>query len=403
MRNENKPRNLGRHFEDRLIAVEKRFRNDLFVQEYRKKTVTLYRRDNPETNALASLPHLAPHLDSVLVDQEGDLYLLRWQRAKIPPGYKILGSRPQSGRDYAANPPKTKIPKRLIYAHFPKGIDVLQRGIGEILDSYLVGKDIPAKEVEQMKKVLSHLLVLKGHVNSFGELSGQNLDQIASSNIEFLEENGFLDPKSPEKQKIQELMARGFRDSLGRKNYLAALTRIYGVELAVVKRNITITRILEKYSGTLAVVELTRDSTRFALQETEKKLGELLDGEAFTTPGFGNFPKEYWIEKARTIWRVLRDRTNLLVRYAQVRPYVLVCRKAIEHFGTIDLPEGTISARVQKSRKEREIPTITDYLRTGDFENASQLIGKVRRMIKRTLDVHADYKTVKLSRKARRL
>lgn len=389
----------GRPFKERIITVQERFKDRIYLRTYRKRSVTLYREDDPETKHLASLPCLAPHLNSVLVDIEGDPYLLRWQRAKIPREYKILGAKPQVGRDYAENPPKTKISKRLIYARFPKGIDVLLRGINSILSGYLVERGVEASQVEQTKAVLVHLLMLKVYMASFRQLSGEDLDRIAKDNTKFLEDNRLLKPQSPEKQKIQELLQRGFRDSRNRKNYFAALSRLYGIELAIVKRHATFSAILTKYPGTLRVVEFTRSSTRLALEQAYGALEELVSKPAFTIPRFNQQPREVWLEEARSAWRVLRDISYLFIRCVEVRPYVLVTRKAIEHFGTMDLPEGTIGAKVQDSRRKHDIPTITDYLKDGDFEGARQLIEKVRRMIKKTLDVHADYKTVKPSRK----
>ncbi len=105
-------------------------------------------------------------------------------------------------------------------------------------------------------------------------------------------------------------------------------------------------------------------------------------------------PGEEKGQRAESIFIQLQDISGGILKYVRVRPYLLGARKAIEHFGTYSLPEGTIAETLQKKRTR---PTVRQYLQEGKFDEAKSLIGYCGGFLQKILDIHENYLTVKKS------
>ncbi|MFH0937572.1 MAG: hypothetical protein V1808_04775 [Candidatus Daviesbacteria bacterium] len=376
---------------------------------WRKKNLTFFISDDKETTRRAALRPLYPQapnfykgLPTVRLDEEGRLYYSWWREAKtIEEGAKILGPK-QKWRDYAQNPPKNKTYYQLYFVEISKGIDVGLRRAEEIRDQYRIRTvdEKENKEARQVMETLDYLTTLRHEAMRIPELSEQDLKNLVNQNAEFLNQTGLLGARLKDKEKISQMLLKGFTDSLGRKNYWAAYSRIFSVEYAARRRlEIAFPAILGKYTANAEILLFERDITRRFLGQINRRLANLESLEAFQDPNFGQRPKEEWIKDAREIYKQLRTLSRGLLIRVRVRPYLLGSRRAVEIFGTFPLSEETIAGRVQKRHQDQGRPTVTDYLGRGDFASAKKWIEYTRESIfQKILDVHEDYQIVKKSK-----
>lgn len=406
---------------ERLETLRRNFTSSQWLKKERKERLVLYRKGDENTESLARIA-LEQYPHNVITDIEGRIYGPWWHEARISELYVLIGSTPQPGRNYAERPPKTKAPKRLVYSYYKAGVDVALRGTEQIQAKYSPeGRDV-ARLNALDKRVRQLELFLPG----FSDLSNEQIDQVAQDNIKLMGVLGLQEPRLKEKQKIRSMLAAGFRDRLGRKNYLASVYRVYALRAYVMRQQgVAVPAILRKSSYLAEFLKLRRHFHRVYLSEVNNYLGQILTNRMFTHTDVDMMSRDLWIEDARAVWQSLNVISKGLLRDVDWRPYVLVARKVVEHFGCINLEDyfarklfdereeinKIIAVREQKMRGrqrranpdkqdipvERDTPTVADYLKQGNFQKAGQLVAYCQRILKKVLDVHEDYKTVKPS------
>lgn len=368
---------------------------------WRGRAFTFYRHTDPETERRTHLLLLNPNYDGIKVDLEGIIYFTNWRlTTKIGPDYQIFG-RTQRGRDYHLNPPKTKTLKRLTYPKFSDGIEVAIRGAMEVRDRYRLGNPSEGGEAWQMVAAMDKMSQLRAEVVNFPDLTDEDLAGIVTENIKFAHEYGFEQPRLREKQTLTQLLPRGFSDVRGRKNPLAAHSRLFAMELAIRKRlEGAFPAILGKYATTVEVLSYEREFTRITIKEADGLLARVLERPSISPQS---------LELGRTSF--------LLGHKVRVRPYTTEARQVVENLGITDLLEGTQAAAHQQRRKElsfvyryydivepeKRIPkeeleelqrqgqllTVVDFLKLGDLRSAKELIEVSRPLLRRVLDVNS--------------
>ena len=381
---------------DQLAEGRERIFDPQKQMAWRKRNITFFRKGGAETARRDNLPRLSPSLREVGVDEEGVIYLRRWGRSQIGPDAEILGPH-QKGRDYSKSPPTTKRPVELEIIEYPKGIETFIRGCSEIGGQYSTIQG-EGREVYQIRKVSERLLELERIIANFENLTDDEVKGILSDNLAFLTENGLVRPQNWEKERIRDLLTRGFRDSLGRRNVLVSLMRVYSASVSALRRaEIAIPATSGNFRSIAEVARYKREMARAYFEISIRYLKFVLGDGVFKNFDVGFVEEALWKEEARRVWRMLYPVFAGLERSVGFRPYVLGARKVIEHFGYEKLksPPDTVSRRVQEMRKEE---TITDYLKFGRFDQGRSLIEKCISILERVLDANRDWETVKSSK-----
>jgi hypothetical protein len=183
-----------------------------------------------------------------------------------------------------------------------------------------------------------------------------------------------------------------FTDVLGRKNYLKAVDVLVGLTLAVNRRLIiAVPQTAFKYVELSSALAVGRSENRAKLLNLRELLDRLSTLDEYNGP---------------EMWKLFQEISHDLFANVRARPYSLIAFKAIELLGAVSLPEKTIAGRVQrqlgKLRERRGIKSMRNMLKEGDYEGVREMLVKISKMITRVLEVHEDYKTVKLSPKSQK-
>lgn len=347
----------------------------------RAREITFFIRGDRETQQRAALPVLnpafavgdpekaAPHLTRV--SSEGQLYPPRWlPRSEIPEEAIILG-RFQLGRNYSLSPPKKHFVE-LEMSYVIGGLEPAVRQSEHIARNYRVEDGQSPGETNQLLEVLRRAAQLRIFADRLPSLTEEDLKKIVTQNIDFLEKTGLIRARAADKQRMAQMLMKGFTDEAERKNPLAAYMRIFSVSLAARKRlERVVPYILSKQVLNLEMLKFERDLARSTLQDSVDKLQE-----------------------PQTTVSLLQISQDLLA--IKARPYLPAARKAVEHFGVSDLPKRSINAQVAKKRLE---PTVAVYAKEGKFKEARDLINKVQDMLQLVLEKNADYQNVRPSKK----
>lgn len=343
--------------------------------------------DNHEDVYRSRLPVLVPHhpdfhrfvyqppLNSVRVDPEGVVYHPRWiPVTRFSPGAIIFG-RKQPGRDYSQNPPLSKQQLKISFDQIPAGVDVALRRAENIQARYQPGADPEGNQTLQMLEVLDQLVELKIQATDLKSLDATALDQIQKTGAEFTERVGLDGARSPHKQRVVQDIIRGFVDSSGKKNFIAAYARLLSAETQA-RRSLEIDfpTIISRYSLNSELLRFERDVTRVIILGEIRRLNNLLSAPFLRL----------------TDLQMISQRL-LGIR---VRPYVLGARKVVEHLGVLPPPSGSISFEIARRRVE---PTVRGYLQAKDIDGIKHLLAESSWVLQRVLDVHEHYQTTKPS------
>lgn len=377
--------------QNRLAEVRDRIFDSGREASWRKRKITFFVKRDTETTRRDNLARLSPSLKAVSVDMEGVLYLRRWRRSQIPADAEILGTQ-QRGRDYFRNPLKTKRPVELEIIAYPKGIETFIRGCSEIAQDYSVS----SQEVYQIRKISERLLELQTIIANFQNLRDSEVRKVLSDNLAFLTANGLVRPKNWEKEQIRDLLSRGFTDSLGRRNVLASLMRVYSASVSTLRRaEIAIPATSGKFASIAEVAIYKRETVRAHFETSCRHLKYVLHDHVFDNYDIASLDENVWKEEARRVWRTLFPVFAGLEWHVDFRPYVLASRKVVEHFGYEKLLKGT---RTRDYQIRIETETITEFLKLGRFEQARDLIEECITVLGRVLDATSDVERFKSSK-----
>lgn len=374
------------YWQNRLDAIISRQTDPALI----RGKYTFFERIDPESAHRSRLPNLNSQSEDIKYDDEGYVYLSIWrQTSKVDPEHRIFGPT-QKGRDYSANPPKTKTLERHSWDEVKGGIDLALRRTIEVRDNYR-GE---GGEALAVVGVLSRLSQLRRELQNFPELTYEDMDRIIDENTQFLEGlAGFQRPRLRGKQRVMRHLSVGFIDREGRKNAGAAQIRLFAIELEARKRwEVAIPAILAKYGTMAEVLLFERDSVRQNMMLAQLRLGELLERPMFADPQFTDLDPEQRERVVRDFNWDLQRLSVQLYHHILVRPYLLGARKVFEHLGSNTNRSLTISARVQSKRRE---PTVWELVKEGKYTEAAQLIGFSQEVIQKVLDANDDYVTVK--------
>lgn len=381
--------------QNRLAEVRDRIFDSGREALSRKRRITFFVKGDEENIRRDNLPRLSPSLKAVLVDEEGILYLRRWRRSKITPEAQVFGTQ-QKGRDYFRDPPKTKRPVELEIIAYPKGIETFIRGCDEVAQGYSVTSQ-EGREVYQIMKISERLLELQRIIANFENLSDYEVRGVLSDNLAFLKENGLVSPKNWEKEQIRDLLTRGFTDSLGRRNVLASLMRVYSASVHTLRRaEISVPATSGKFTSIAEVARFKREMVRAYFETSCRYLKYVLQDQVFDNYDITNLDVNIWKEEARRVWRTLFPVFAGLEWHVDFRPYVLASRKVVEHFGYEKLLKGTRTRDFQIKRKKAI--TITELLGSGRFDQAKRMVEKCVSILEGVLDAAFDIETFKSSK-----
>lgn len=372
------------YWQQRIDSIVSHMADPKFVS----RTYTFFARDDDEYNRRFHLPDLNNFSGDVKVDEEGYIYVSNWRQANsIDPGARVFGPT-QPGRDYSADPPKTKILVRHSWDQVMGGVDIALRRAIEVRDQYRP----EGSEALALMAVFGRLRELRGELHDFGTLSDEDLGRIVDENEGFLEgQPGFTRPRLRGKERIIRHLENGFVDRNGRKNYGAAMMRLFAVELELRKRwEGVFPPILVKQASIVEVLEFERNFARQNLTWTEQKLDEVAD----LVPGEGEEQREVIRRFDRALQVISLNLTHNIV----VRPYALGARKVVEILGSNTMRNLTVSANVQAKRKE---PTVMDHVRRGEYTEAQTLLAGSKKVLEKVLDANVNYMDIKKGLKVR--
>ena len=374
------------YWQNTIDAIISRQTNPTLV----RRTFTFFERTDPESARRSRLPNLNSQSDDIKYDDEGYVYLSIWRQASsIDPEHRIFGPT-QKGRDYSANPPKTKTLERHSWDEVKGGVDMALRRTIEVRDSYR----IEGSETSAVMGIFNRLSQLRRELQNFPELTIEDMDRIIDENTQFLEGlAGFKRPRLRGKQRVVRHLSAGLLDREGRKNIGAAQMRLFATELETRKRwEVAVPAILAKYSTMAEILLFERDFTRQNMILAQLRLGELLERPMFVKPQFSELDPELRERLLRDFnWDLQRLSVQLYHRIL-VRPYLLGARKVFENLGSNTNRSLTVSAKVQEKRKE---PTVWQLVRTGQYEEAANLVRFSQEVIQRVLGANKDFMTIK--------
>lgn len=358
------------YFQNRIEGILKNVRDP----DWRRRTYTFYRRTDPETERRAHLPLLNPNLDWVRIDEEGDIYISSWRQTKgIDEEPRIFGPT-QVGRDYHLNPPKTKTLEKLGFDHVAGGIDVALRRAIEIRNNYRLEEGEPTSEAGQMIGTLGRLSELRRELQSFPDLSDNDLAEIIEDNLRFLADYGYVEPKLKEKIRIMGNLSRGFTDRTGRKNALAAHTRMFAIELAIRKRlEVAFPAILAKYATIVELLSFERESIRMVIAASVEDLEDILTRESFTQADQGRVEKPPIKEIYEVVWP-MDGVSSALARGVRAKPYIAVATDVVVDLGATNFAPRTRLGQLRTERRREGVPTAMEYFMAGRFSEARGIV-----------------------------
>lgn len=346
---------------------------------YRARHFTFYTNEDQESLRRSYLPHLNQYSDDIRYDPEGYVYVASWRQTnKIPRGARIFGPT-QSWRDYAENPPITKIYMRHSWDQVKGGVDIALRRSIEVRDHYRR----EGTETAVVMATFQRLGELRGELASFGQLSDEDLSRIVEENGEFLEGTPtFTRPRLRGKERVARNLRAGFLDKNGHRNYGAAMMRLFAVELELRKRwEGSFPPILGKQASIVEVLEFEREYARQNLIWNQERLDEVAALEPQDAENQTSFVRRY----EQDLIRISINLTHNVV----VRPYSLGARKVAEILG---------ATRFQAQRQES---TVLKHVRDGELDQARALLGKSKEALQQVLDANENYMQVKKGLKVR--
>lgn len=375
-------------------------------QKYLTKWFVLYRRGDPAIKRKVGLSPLLTHFpeemslaetivkSEVGVDQEGKIYHPQWRWTNSISEGANIWTPIQRGRNYQLNPPKTKEYRALNLDEIMKGVDVALRRSEKIWQKYSPG----GQEVEKTAAAFSFINEQRQDISKAPKLTEQELKEIQMESALFVHRYGWDRSPVKDKQKVAGMLPKGFTDKRGRGNTLAAASRLFAAELALTRREHGLTEIARKFLADTELLRFEREMTRIHLEQAIGQLSLIQKTAVLADPTFQQKPAEDQLSAAKAVYEELTEISRGFTQNVAVRPYLLGTRKAIEHFGTLHLPEGTISRKLQDKRTK---PTVHEYLKQGDFVAAKALLAHCQTFLQKILDVHADYQTVKRFKSSR--
>ena len=409
------------YHQQKLAAISRRLADPQQSIAMRVRDTLLFRGTDRETQRRADLFPLSAQLkDKVEVDEEGNLYYNRWQLAQVVEHPKILGQKLAAGKtadDYYDHPP-LKTSRKLIFVYTPQGIEQL---LG-VADHVLVSEHAELTFIDAANAWVRALRRMRVH---YTDLNPTQALEFRQNGLALAQQLGSK-LQDPHKKKIVEMISKGAAvvDGEGRivaeKNFIAGLSREFGIEVRALKRREAVKAAIGKYQTVFKQVDLERTFIRKHLEGSVDDLTKLLTEPIFADPNFGQKSRNEWIGQYNSVATFLAEMSSAFQIYVTARPYVLGTRKVIESLGTITLPPGQARelqikragqkthwlrmSEILSSQEEKkaaldqadQYATVRELLSEGKFAAARQIILYCKdRILQKMLDVNFDFAAVK--------
>lgn len=263
-----------------------------------KKGVLLVVKDTDETRRIRRLPRL--YGTYLRRDRDGTVISDRWrmvtwkqfQSSLGEDGWLLLHPNWPRGKEakqrYLHDPPVSRRRQVgvLTYHRIEEGVEAAIRQSGQ----HVAPRYVPAagEEAMQMEAVVALAQELSTTFLDYQSVTEEVVEEARRKTAELIRELGLERAEHPDKQVITARITKGatLRDSLGRKNLLISLTRLYSVYLWAVRRLESFGVYTRKYQQQAHVLLFERAKMRWAIQWTVEELRRRVLAHAnFKRPG----------------------------------------------------------------------------------------------------------------------
>jgi len=304
----------------------------------RLEGVILVVKDDPETRRVQRLPRI--HGTWLRRDWDGTIWGARWRdltheqfRALLTeedgwrlifPGY-LRGEKQK--REYLLDPPASRRRVSILTCYeVAEGVEAAIR----LAQGHVASKYVPevGDEARQMEAVIALAQELSATFLDYGSVTEEVVEEVRAKTAELIRRLGLERAKLPEKQVMTVRMAKGatLRDSLGRKNLLISLTRLYSTYLGAVRRLESFGVYTSKYEREAHMLLFERGKMRWALRWT---VGEL-QRRVLAHVNFRDPQAKVWRGTAQPLAKMIEGIARGPLSLVQLKPYFPVAKEARE-------------------------------------------------------------------------